>query len=125
MSTAAEENLNGSNLVAHAITELDRIGMTPGDDINGEMRKCILDVIRVVSEQGHSGASASYLQGVLGDLLNFKPLSPLTNDPERNPDGLWQNRRDGECFSRDGGKTFRRNSENLTVLHVADEAVRS
>lgn len=117
------ENPNDSNLVAHAIAELDRIGETSYEEPS--MRKAILDLVRTFSEQGHSGSSAAWCSAVLDKLLRFQPLTPITNDPaewfQHEPD-LWQNKRDGECFSNDGGKTYRRNSDHDTV-HVAAEAV--
>jgi hypothetical protein len=51
----------------------------------------------------------------LTELLQFRPLSPLTPDPDEWLDltgpvtsgaQLWQNRRDSAVFSINGGKTW-------------------
>lgn len=68
-----------SNLVAHAARELDLIGMTAhSDEMNREMRNCILEVVETFAKQGHSGMSAAYALSLIKDLLAFKPISPLT-----------------------------------------------
>lgn len=116
------ENPTRSNLVAHALRELDIIGETSLEDPS--MRRCVLEIIRTFSEQGHSGSSAAWLSAVLDKVLRFQPLSPITDDPAdwiEVADNLWQCRRDCECFSHDGGKTYRRNSDHDT-LHTAVSA---
>ena len=69
--------------------------------------------LKIFSNQGHSGGSASIVLPILCKLLNKKPLSPLTSDCNEWRDvskesgyPLWQNKRDSEAFSKDGGKTF-------------------
>lgn len=118
-TTPIDENPTGSNLVAHAIRELDIIGETSYEDPS--MRKCILDIVRTFAEQGHSGFSAGHAVALLDRLLRFQPLSPITDNPrdwmEVGPE-VWQCVRDGECFSTDGGKTYRRNSDHAT-LHTS------
>lgn len=117
-ATPLNENPTGSNLVAHAIRELDITGETSYEEPS--MRKCVLDVVRLVSEQGHSGSSAAWLVAVLDKLLRFQPLSSITDDPadwiEVGPE-LWQCRRDSECFSDDGGKTYKRLGDD--ALHTS------
>lgn len=114
--TAVNENPTDSPLVAHAIRELDLI------EVNDEMRDWLLGVIRMVSTQGHSGGSASWFIPVLYDLLQFKPLSPITDNPQdwvAVAEGVWQCVRDSECFSADGGKTYKRLGEDEGVAYVA------
>lgn len=99
-----------SNLVKHAYHELTLIGEDP---------KVIDWYIRVIKEYasfGHSGGSHMAIMPCLSQLLNFQPLSPLTNDPEEwyhhskdmwdGDNGIWQNKRDGRMFSEDGGETY-------------------
>jgi hypothetical protein len=96
-------------LVDHARQELIRIGEDPVT-ISG-----YLDVIQAFADMGHSGGSASVAIPVIERLLKYKPLSPLTDNPDEwlevstgngQNSGLWQSTRDPECFSTDGGKTY-------------------
>lgn len=101
-----------SNLVEHAKRELQAIGYTgeePEDDINGMMYRHLMEMVEKFAEAGHSGMSGEYAVQALNKLLRFQNLKSLTDNPEEwievGPD-LWQNNRNGECFSKDGGKTF-------------------
>lgn len=98
-----------SNLVDHARRELELIG---------EEEVVINDLVRMVeifASMGHSGASADAARGLLCRLLAFEPLTELTDDPhewyQHGPemwDGespVWQNIRNSQAFSHDGGKT--------------------
>lgn len=99
-----------SNLVKHAQRELEIIGEEP------EIVEMYLNVVRAFIAFGHSGGSASVAIPVITRLLSFQPLSDLTDDPDEwvhhteevwpEPGGVWQNRRDGEAFSSDEGKTY-------------------
>jgi hypothetical protein len=105
-----------SNLVDHARTELNLIGEEP------EVIEGYLKVIQAFADMGHSGGSASVAIPVINELLQFKNLKPLTNNPnewyQHDPkmwDGvnpIWQNKRNSEAFSQDGGKTYYLLSEN-------------
>lgn len=98
-----------SNLVDHARRELKLVGE---DDVTIEG---LLNVIQAFADMGHSGGSASVAIPMLYELLQFKNLTPLTDDPDEwqhagpeiyPPDGIWQNRRNSAAFSHDGGKTY-------------------
>ena len=108
-----------SNMTSFAEKEMDIIGLTEDDDMNGAMRKHILHMVEQFSEEGHSGFSASYALSILQKVLAYKPLSPLTGeDSEWNDmsdygrgDSLYQNKRyssvfkegkDGEAYDVDG-----------------------
>lgn len=106
LSNLPEED---SNLVQHARRELSLIGEDV-DVINWYVR-----VIREYANFGHSGGSAWATTAVLEELLRFRPLTELTDDPEEwqhiaeemaGQPNLWQNRRDGRMFSSDGGLTY-------------------
>lgn len=94
------------SLVSYAETELDKIGMTEDDEMNGAMRKHLIHMIKEFSAEGHSGFSASYAISCLKRLLNFKPLAPLTgeddewSDVSQMGDGtmLYQNKRCSSVF---------------------------
>ncbi len=117
-----------SNLVDHARRELEAVGEDP-QTIEG-----LLKVIQAFADMGHSGGSASIAIPMIHQLLQFKNLTALTDDPaewffhEENtagyPGGFWQNIRDGEAFSHDGGKTYYllsegANAQNPSPLHEA------
>jgi hypothetical protein len=123
VTDSVDENPTGSNLVAHAIRELDIIGETDLSEFS--MRRCVLEIVRTFAEQGHSGSSAAHCAAVLDKLLRYQPLSAITDradDWMEVTDDLWQCVRDSECFSQDGGKTYRRNSDTDT-LHTSTAAV--
>jgi len=99
--------------------ELDAIGMTSNnkEEMNREMRKNIIDVLKTFSKQGHSGFSASYAISLLEKLLRHKPLSPLTGkDDEWNDVSetsalkgkhkLYQNKRLSSVFKDETGKAW-------------------
>jgi len=94
-----------SDLLRHAMRELDAIGMKADDesDYNKNGRKVILDLIELFSSQGHSGFSANYVIGTFEKLARFEPLGPLTGeDSEWNEvdEGVWQNNRCGHVFKQ-------------------------
>lgn len=101
-----------SNLVEHARRELTLIGEEP-ETVEGYLK-----VVQAFADMGHSGGSASVAIPVLHELLQFKNLTPLTDDPEEwynhspetwgdpNGKGVWQNKRNSAAFSPDGGKTY-------------------
>ena len=96
-----------SNLVAHAKKELALINEEP------EIVEGYLKIVQAFADMNHSGGSASVAIVVINELLQFKNLTPLTNDPdewcdvaEQSGYTLWQNRRNSTAFSNDGGKTY-------------------
>lgn len=119
-----------SNLVEHARRELELIGEDP-DTIDG-----YLSVVQAFADMGHSGGSASVAIPVIHELLQFKNLRPLTDAAAEwhyhgedmwPGGGVWQNKRNGEAFSHDGGKTYYLLSEggndsNRAPLHASEKA---
>ena len=102
-----------SNLVKHARRELELIGEEP-ETIAG-----YLAVVQAFADMGHSGGSASVAIPTLQALLQFQNLRPLTDDPAEWEDRsevsgypVWQNSRNGQAFSEDGGKTYALLSES-------------
>jgi hypothetical protein len=107
-----------SNLVAHARRELQTINEEP-ETIEGYLK-----VIQAFADMGHSGGSASVAIPTINALLQFKHLSPLTNDPKEwmdvgNISGhpFWQSKRNSEAFSMDGGKTYYLLSDGSNSQH--------
>lgn len=99
-----------SNLVDHARVELEKVESDPWI-IDG-----MIKVVAAFAEMGHSGGSASVCIPMLNDLLQYKNLAPLTDDPNEWIDQsaytatpgvkLWQNKRNPAAFSENGGKTY-------------------
>lgn len=101
-----------SNMVDHARRELELIGAEPA------MVEALVKAVRGFVSYGHSGGSSSWAISVIYDLLQFKNISPLTDNPFdwiKVAEDLWQCRRNGEAFSTDGGKTYTLNSESLEI----------
>ena len=105
-----------SNLVSHARRELELIGEEP------ETIDWYLRVVKEFSSYGHSGGSMSVAIPTLQALLYFQNLSPLTRNQDEwmfisedlwgDTGGIWQNVRNSEAFSNDGGMTYYLLSEN-------------
>ena len=105
-----DETPSESNLMIHARRELELLGEEP------EIVEGYLKMIQIFADMGHSGGSASVFIPTLNRLLQFKNLKPLTDDPDEwyhhtaeawgEPGGVWQNVRNSEAFSDDGGKTY-------------------
>lgn len=96
-----------SNLVNHAARELELAG------VEEDVRPIIIKAIEAFASYGHSGGSASVVIPMIGDLLQFRNLAPLTNNSYEWNDvsdfsgtPVWQNNRNSEAFSEDGGKTY-------------------
>ena len=104
------------SLVKHAEYELRRAGLFDKDsDYGGMLGESTMKLIKVFSEEGHSGFSAHMQIEIFKRLANFKTLTPLTNNPEEWYDvkeygdpnkPMWQNKRQSSCFSEDGGNTY-------------------
>lgn len=99
-----------SNLVTHAYRELELAGWFRDEP---EIAESLVAAVRAFASYGHSGGSAPLCINMLHQLLNFKPLTPITSDPDEWLDvsgvcgkPTWQNIRDSSCFSEDGGKTW-------------------
>lgn len=104
-----------SKLVEHAERELKLAGLFDKDsDYEGMLGESVLELVKLFSDQGHSGWSACQALRIFDKVAMFKALTPLTSNlDEWNPCGenLWQNKRQPSCFSEDGGKTYTNNDE--------------
>lgn len=97
-----------SHWVSHARRELALLGNDkPFDD-------SILAAIQAFSSYGHSGGSAPIATQMIYELLQYKNLTPLTDNPNEwmsvssamQGEECWQSRRRSGAFSNDGGKTY-------------------
>lgn len=116
-----------SNMVEHARRELTLVGEDP-DVIEWYCR-----VIEEYASFGHSGGSMEATLPVLEKLLRLKNLTPITDNPDEwtfhdeekwgDPGGIWQNKRNSQAFSKDGGKTYtvlsERGARDLMPLHTS------
>lgn len=120
-----------SNLVQHAERELTLLGEDQ-ETIDGYKK-----VIQAFADMGHSGGSAAIAIPVINELLQFNNITPLTDNPDEwqyisedvwgSSGGIWQNRRSGEAFSNDGGKTYYLlseggNDKNRKPLHESKKS---
>ncbi len=103
-----------SNLEEHAKYELQLAGLFDKDsDYDGMLGDAILELVKVFAKQGHSGFSAHQTLKIFNEVANFKPLTPIGKSKDEWMDvseasgyEMWQNKRRGTTFSRDGGKTW-------------------
>jgi hypothetical protein len=105
-----------SNLLKHAEQEMRLAGLYDEDaDYGGMIPEAVLKVVKVFSEEGHSGYSARLTGDILQKVLRFQTLTPINSDPQfwmevsaeqMGRPGVWQSTRDGTYFSEDGGQTF-------------------
>ena len=95
-----------SKNVDFAKNELTILGWLGSDDeMSDMMAKNVLELLEVMSTQGHSGFSASYLINFFTRLANWKPLSPLTGEDSEwhipaQGDDLYQNLRYPSVFKQ-------------------------
>jgi hypothetical protein len=98
-----------SNLAAHAKREMEFAG------VEEDVRPSILAAVQAFASYGHSGSSAAVCAMMLGDLLRFEPLGPLTDDPGEwmhldadmfGHPSTWQSRRKPSAFSEDHGRHY-------------------
>lgn len=122
-----------SNLVDHARRELALVEQGPDGD--REFADSLLRAVEgFATYDGHSGGSHAVAVHWLTELLNFRNLSAITNDSAEwfhhepggagGDEGVWQNKRNGEAFSHDGGRTYYLlseggNDKNRGPLHTA------
>jgi len=101
-------------MTEHARQELEKAGMFDKDcDYNGALGNAVMELIEVFAERGHSGFSAMMTIDLFATLAKQENLTELTSDPNERIDRsdisnepMWQNKRRGSTFSRDGGKTW-------------------
>jgi hypothetical protein len=105
-----------SRLIAHAIHEFSLLSQAENqadEDLHQWLQAGVLDLLFVLSQQGHSGGTMYEIMHLLNKLVNFENLSPITDNPAEwddmsGPSGypFWQNKRNTSLFSKDGGKTY-------------------
>lgn len=94
-----------------AEAELEAAGYTADaeDGPDKWLREGTLELLKVFSNQGHSGASAPFAINLFSRLAKQKPLAPLTgedNEWVEVGEGTWQNRRASMIFKGEDGKAY-------------------
>lgn len=108
-----------SHLVDHAKRELTILGEEQ------DLIDVTVEMIEAFDKLGHSGVSGRVHVQMINEILNFKNLSPLTDNPQEwrkldeemtGRQDLWQSRRNPAVFSKDGGKTHYHLDDRDTVI---------
>lgn len=72
-------------LIQYAESELALLrntGNRPADEMNEGASDDVMELIRVLEGQGHSGGSAKYVLKLFDRVARFLPVTPLTGTPE-------------------------------------------
>jgi hypothetical protein len=100
------------NMIQHAKRELLAAGYDPNqkeEDPDKWIQQNLLDLLRVMSMQGHSGFSAGYLVSTFEKLARFQPLVPLKGDDSEWVEvcpQVWQNNRSSNVFKDADGRAY-------------------
>lgn len=97
-----------SNLLEHAEREFKIAGWLDENELlQNTMMENIRELLRVFSNQRHSGFSANYALNLFNQLARFQPVTPLTGDDDEWVEtsfdqGLLQNKRASHVFKQNG-----------------------
>jgi len=89
------------SLLEHAENELELIGEI---DYGDDLKKDVLELIKLFSGQGHSGGSAILCLDIFNRLAHYKILTPLTGKDDEWCEvevGIFQNKRCLHVFKED------------------------
>ena len=121
-----------SKLIAHAEKEMRSAGLYDADaDYEGMIPRAVMDLVEAHSKHGHSGASHWLVMEIFNKVINFKLLTPVTDNPDEwmdiydggkgpNPEPLWQSRRQPSLFSNDAGKSYYDLDEKDRPIHQSE-----
>jgi hypothetical protein len=93
---------------------------------DGDIYKCVLDLIKTHTKYGHSGGSHSLTLSVFNKVVNFENLSPLTNNLKEwmyVSEKVWQSTRCSSAFSEDCGRTWYSVNDKNRKIHKSKEFV--
>lgn len=100
-----------SDLYEHAKSEMD-LAWPESEEMQDAVKRDVLQLIEVFTEQGHSFSSASYVAKLFYDLAVWKTIKPLTGEDDEwvkvgsDTEPLWQNKRCFSVFKRADGRAF-------------------
>ena len=89
--------------------ELKLAGMFDDDGFYGGMDGvAVMEVVKVIAEQGHSGMSMDAVRRTLSQLMKYEPLTPLTGEDDEWEDsyGMIQNKRCFRVFKNEDGSAY-------------------
>lgn len=108
-----------SNIQKHALTEFKAAGWLDDDgnyidEMQEAICKHILELVKVFSDEGHSGTTAPYTVDLFKKLAMYEPITPLTGEDWEwteiaremsgsNNGTLYQNKRCSRVFKDDTG----------------------
>jgi len=103
-----------SNMLKWAEAELRLAGYDindPEDEPNRWLAEGTLELLKVFSEQGHSGMSAPYAVALFEKLAMWKPIAPLTGEDDEwaeayDMEGTQQNKRNSAVFKGADGQAY-------------------
>lgn len=97
-----------------AIDEMKRAGLYDTDaDYGGMIPEAVIALVKAHAQNDHSGGSHWLTLKIFNEVINYKPLTPISADPSEwmevgndSRGTCFQNMRRSTCFSYDGGKTW-------------------
>ena len=101
-----------SNMLKWAEAELKLAGYDindPEDGPNRWLAEGTLELLKVFSEQDHSGMSAPYAVALFEKLASWKPIAPLTGKSDEWMEvsaDVWQNKRCSTVFKDEDGRPY-------------------
>ncbi len=90
-----------SQLIRHALRELELSGLFSLDDYEKNIAYNVLELLNLFSKQGHSGFSAGIVSKLFYKLSKYETLTPLTLNQEEwmmISEGMFQNVRNSGVF---------------------------
>ena len=101
-----------TELMKWADQELELAGYKKDDAVEGPnkwLRESVMELLKVFSDQGHSGSSAPFTIQAFTRLASWKPLTPLTGEDDEwrsTSRGSYQNKRFSEVFKDGDGQAY-------------------
>ena len=96
------------SLIEYARKELEIAGLFDKDsDYGGMLAEAVMELMEVFAGQGHSGFSAAQVRMIFHRLSDFKPLTPIIDEPDQWMDvgeGEYQHKRYGSVFKHADGQ---------------------
>ena len=93
------------SVVQHAKSEFEYAGWPGECEMQKQICDNLIELLEVLSQQGHSGFSAPYLLNLFNKLARFQPITALTGEDSEwseVSEGMLQNKRDSTVFMENG-----------------------